>query len=78
MTTDDSEWTLRDVGYGLMFLGIGGLLLAVAWITPKEAPFVGLLRAGWLLGPLFLLLGINATLRSLAAPFRSPPDEVDP
>ncbi|MHC4992419.1 MAG: hypothetical protein ACYTGC_15715 [Planctomycetota bacterium] len=62
-----NEWTLKDVWLGLLFLA-AGILIVVYAIVVTRGPLPFLLRASaWIVGPLLMLLGLNAVVRSLGA-----------
>ena len=62
---DDDRWALSDIWLSLLFVLAGGLITAFVFIT-SAGPFwwfIGL--AGWVVGPLLLLLGIVGVVRSV-------------
>jgi hypothetical protein len=56
------------VWLGLLFLGMGVLVVAFAIAAMRNDMPIFLWGTGWLLGPVLLLLGGNAVWRSLRAP----------
>lgn len=65
--TDDEGWTRRDVWLGLLFLLEGGLLAALTYSFHHNGLHLVLCIPSALLGTVFLLLGLNAVVRSLAS-----------
>lgn len=64
----DDRWRRRDVWRGLLFLFVGTLSTAYAWLAMRNGVAVGLWSGAWLAGPVLILLGANAVVRSLRAP----------
>jgi hypothetical protein len=67
VSTDDEKWTRRDVWLGLLFLLKGALLAALTYSFHQNGLPMVLYIPSALLGTVFLLLGLNAVVRSLAS-----------
>ena len=65
MTDSDDRWRPRDALLGLLFLVAGTLVTTLVVLAMRsELPF-RYAAVGWILGPVLVLLGLNAILRSL-------------
>ena len=66
----DEKWKIADIWLGLLFLATGLLIIAITHLAFGRglAMFIGF---GWLVGPVFVLLGLNAAIRSLYSAFRN-------
>ena len=65
-STEQSRWTPKDVWLGVPFIVAGALLLVFAAVSIGGA-WGFLAWPAVILGPVILLLGVNAVLRSLRA-----------
>lgn len=71
---DDDQWQLRDIGMGLVFLITGGNICFLAWkllgTTLPTVLLVLISPLAFLIGPIMVLLGLNAIIRALIAGLR--------
>lgn len=63
----DEGWRRKDAWTGLMFLCLGVLLVAYAVLAFRNGVPMVLWGTTVLLGPLLVLLGVNAIVRALRA-----------
>ena len=60
-------WTRKDVWNGVLFLAVGILITTYTVLAMRnDAPIV-LWGLGWVVGPIFILLGGNGVFRSLTS-----------
>jgi len=64
MKVEPNEWTPRDALLGSVFLVVGLLILACVVLAIWSGLPWYLLGFGWLVGPVFVLLGTNALYQS--------------
>jgi len=64
---DDDRWTTKDVRLGLVFLVSGALVIALALLETRNGIPMPLWALNWFVGPVLVLLGVNAIVRSLRA-----------
>lgn len=64
---DTTRWRRKDAWLGLLFTAFGALVFAYALLARRNGMPIVLWGTALLFGPLLLLLGLNALVRSLRA-----------
>lgn len=59
------QWTVRDVLLGGVFLAVGLMAIAYATLAKRNGVPAFLWSTAWIVGPLLLALGVNATYKAL-------------
>ena len=63
-------WEPRDVRLGLFFVAVGGLLIAYGVESLRNGNYLFLWGSTFLLGPVLLAVGANATFQALRVAWR--------
>lgn len=64
MKHEHGDWTPKDALLGSVFLAVGLLILTCVVLATWNGLAWALLGFGWLVGPVFVVLGANAIYRS--------------
>ncbi len=67
MNESDERWQRKDVFTGLLLFSVGAVVTVYAFLAMRSDMPDFLWWPGWILGPIFVLIGGNAILRSLLA-----------
>ncbi len=67
MNESNERWQRKDVFTGLLLFSVGALVTAYAYLAMRNDMPGFLWGTAWILGPIFVLIGGNAILRSLLA-----------
>jgi len=67
---DPDQWTPRDLALGLLFLVVGVLALVFSILAMRDGLPLTLWGLGWVVGPVFLLIGGNGVQKATRAALR--------
>ncbi|MEE2857760.1 MAG: hypothetical protein VX949_10245 [Planctomycetota bacterium] len=67
MNESNERWQRKDALTGLLLFSVGALVTVSAYLAMRSDMPDFLWGAGWILGPILVLIGGNAIIRSLLA-----------
>jgi hypothetical protein len=64
----DDAWYPGDLLAGITLSATGAVAIACAWLAMKRGLPAAFRGGGWFIGPVFLILGVNAVIRGFRTP----------